>query len=81
MSVDYRAFYEHQDSWQKKVIAMEVFHLFKCQFTKDWTIEKTAKELGLSVGLVSENLRIADRGHLNPKIFDYKTRQEALKHV
>ena len=58
---------------------MEIYHLAMCQRQKNWTITKTAKHFGVSIGLVSENLRLAHALHLNHDLLKCESRQDALK--
>jgi hypothetical protein len=58
---------------------MEIFHLaMTCKFQR-WTISKTAQEFDVSIGLVSENLRLAQAIHSNEKLLKCGSRVEALK--
>jgi hypothetical protein len=58
---------------------MEVYHLAMSVRVSNWTISKTAIEFKVSVGLVSENLRLAQLIHKDEKILRCSTRQDALK--
>ena len=46
---------------------------------RDWTLSKTAEHFGVSIGLVSENLRLALAIHTNDAILKCESRQDALK--
>jgi hypothetical protein len=71
--------YYAETTWHGKVLVMEIFHLAMSVRASDWTLRKTAQEFGVSVGLVSENLRLAQLIHRNEKILKCNTRQDALK--
>lgn len=71
--------YSSESTWHGKATVMGLFHLTMTQRDKTWTIGKTAKEFGVSLGLVSENLRLASFIHTHPKLIECPTRQEALK--
>jgi hypothetical protein len=73
--------YLREDTWFGKVMVMEIFHLAMTQRESNWTITKTAREFGCSIGLVSENLRLANEIHNNDKILKCGTRQEALRKI
>jgi len=73
--------YQECDKWQEKVMVMEIFHMARKVNDNSWTISKTAEMFGVSVGLVSENLRLADALHRNPKLFKIETRAEALNKI
>lgn len=60
---------------------MEIYHLAMTQREKGWTIEKTARNFNCSIGLVSENLKLAHAIHNNSKLIEIETRQDALKKV
>lgn len=71
--------YHSELTWYGKVAIMEIYHLTMSLREKGWTITKTAEAFGVSIGLVSENLRLARAIHDDDKILIYETRQEALK--
>lgn len=71
--------YQKEETWYGKVIIMEIYHLAHVQSSKTWTITDTARDFQCSIGLVSENLRIADRMHVDENIINCKTRQDALR--
>ncbi len=70
--------YRAEDTWFGKVMVMEIFHLAMTHSERRWTLTKTAKEFDCSIGLVSENLRLAVEIHINSDILKCQTRQEAL---
>ena len=71
--------YDTETTWHGKVTVMEIYHLAMCQRVRGWTITLTAEHFECSIGLVSENLRLAELIHTNPKILKCESRQEALK--
>ena len=73
--------YQIEPTWHGRAIIMEIYHLAQTIRHKDWTIAKTAKFFEVSVGLVSENLRLANAIHINDKILKCESRQEALKRL
>jgi hypothetical protein len=60
---------------------MEIYHLAMSQLERSWTITKTAEAFGVSIGLVSENLKLANSIHVDDKILRCETRQDALKYA
>lgn len=70
--------YQQSGIWYEKVIVMEIYHLAQMQRNKRWKLSDTAQSFAVSVGLVSENLQLADMMHYEPKLIDCKTREEAL---
>lgn len=70
--------YDNSNRWFEKVIVMEIFHDLMCIKFPEWTVSRTAIEMGVSIGLTSENLKIARLFHTNPKLMNCETRQDAL---
>lgn len=73
--------YYLEKTWHGKVLVMEIYHLAMSIRAPDWTLSKTAKEFNVSVGLVSENLRLAELIHENEKILKCKMRKDALRRL
>lgn len=76
--VDYYAEYKNAKEWHKKVCIMNLFHntmLLQCH---SWTLSDTAKFFDVSIGLVSENLKLAIQLDERPELMQAKSRQEAL---
>ena len=71
--------YDTEATWDGKVAVMELYHLAMSHRVKGWTVTQTALYFECSLGLVSENLRIAGAIHHEPRILKCKSRQEALK--
>jgi len=57
---------------------MEIYHLTMIVHNKEWNLTNTAIEFNVSIGLVSENLRLAEAFHIDSKLMKCPTRQEAL---
>jgi len=52
--------YENENKWKQKVILMNFYHkMMVLKRKKNWTIKATARYFGVSMGLVSENLKLA----------------------
>ena len=71
--------YDQSKTWQEKVSIMEAFHLVGTVKHEEWTISHTAVYFDVSLGLVSENLRLAAALFKFPTIANCETRQLALK--
>lgn len=71
--------YHQESTWHGKAMIMEIYHLAMSNSDDGWTIKHTARDFGVSTGLVSENLRLAVAIHKNESIMKCETRQEALK--
>ena len=73
--------YRQEQTWYGKVIVMELYHLVMTQKTKGWTIAATAGDFGVSISLVSENLKIADAMHKHPALINCASRVKALEKI
>ena len=71
--------YQQESTWHGKAMVMEIYHLTMTHHIKGWTIKLTAEHFGVSIGLVSENLKLAHALHINERLVKCETRQEALK--
>jgi hypothetical protein len=75
----FRERYIREPTWHGKVTIMEIYHLAMSQRERGWTITQTADHFLCSIGLVSENLKLAHAIHMNDKILKCESRQEALR--
>jgi hypothetical protein len=73
--------YQKAEFWYEKVILIEIYHLARTQQFPLWTIAMTAQDFQISIGLVSENLRIAKTMHQDESLINCKTRVDALKRI
>lgn len=73
--------YKKESSWQAKVTIMELYHLTMSSSNSKWTLTNTAKQFEVSIGLVSENLKLAHAIHSDPKLLDCTSRDKALKRM
>lgn len=73
--------YNSETTWHGKAIVMEIYHLAMRSRSKNWTITNTASDFGVSIGLVSENLRLAQAIHNDERILRCESRQEALRNL
>jgi hypothetical protein len=79
--MNFKQKYNQCNTWHDKVTVMEIYHLTMCHQSKGWTISQTANDFGVSIGLVSENLRLAQAIHNNDKLLKCESRQEALRRI
>ncbi len=70
--------YNQESTWHGKVLVMEIYHLAMISRSNAWTITKTAEHFGVSIGLVSENLRLATLINIDPNFSSIASRQDAL---
>lgn len=73
--------YNSETTWHGKCLVMEIYHLAMTTRSKNWTITKTAEHFQCSIGLVSENLKLAHALHTNHDLISSLTRQDALKRL
>ncbi len=71
--------YQSESTWHGKAMIMEIYHLAMSAGNNNWTISKTAQVFEVSIGLVSENLKLAHANHIDEKILKCETRQDALR--
>lgn len=77
----YREQFYNSTDWKKKVLVMELFHLLMLvKYKEKWHMKNTAKYFGVSMALVSENLKIA-HALGNDKLEDCTSRDKALKEL
>jgi len=81
MSITFLDRYRNESNWANKVHIIEIFHLTHQHHNKGWTITFTANYFGVSIALVSENLKIARYSHTDESILKCETREEALAKV
>jgi hypothetical protein len=72
--------YKQVKTWHDRALIMEIYHLAMTARGR-WTIALTAKYFGCSVGLVSENLKLATAIHKTPSIIHVESRDKALKEL
>lgn len=73
--------YQREETWHGKAMIMEIYHLAMTSRERGWTITKTAQHFQVSIGLVSENLRLANAMHIDERIIQCDSRQNALKKI
>ena len=73
--------YQSVDTWHEKALIMSLFHLTASCSEEGWTVTKTAHSFECSIGLVSENLKLAREIDKNPKLIQCKSRMEALERI
>lgn len=79
--MEYFERYHREKNWYNKILLIEVYHLKSKGSIGGWTINKTATFFGISVGLVSENLALAETIHRFPELVTCESRQDALKRM
>ena len=79
--VTFQEKYKQVKTWHDRVLIMEIYHLAMVVRDKKWSLALTAKYFGCSVGLVSENLKLAKAIHKTPTIIKVESRDKALKEL
>ena len=67
-------------TWQEKAVLMSLYHTAMLMKYPTWNLGDTAEHFGVSIGLVSENIRLAkeiDKGNMKITLCSY--REAALK--
>lgn len=70
--------YKETSAWQEKVLIVKLYHDYK-KVNGHWTITQTAQYFSISIGLVSENIRIATVLGQDDNLWKIETRQKALE--
>lgn len=70
--------YHQTDRWYEKCIIIEIYHLVRKEKNPNWGLKDTANDFQISIGLVSENLNLAEAMHKDPDLINCKSRQVAL---
>ena len=68
-------------TWQERVNHINEYHKSRLKENHKHRVEDTAKELGISVGGISQSLQLATFFKTHPAITDYKTAQAALDFI
>lgn len=68
--------YVQAKSWQRKCILIAMYHNFHCMKNKLHKLSDTAEYFHVSIGLVSENVRLFKRWN---DVKDCATRKDALE--
>jgi len=74
----YREALEKERRWHKRALTIYLYHNLMLLKKKHWTIRDTAKKLEMSIGMISESIRLATAMIDNPELEKMK-RKDALK--
>jgi hypothetical protein len=66
--------------WNKRVLIINLFHMRMLLRKKKWSLRKTAKKLNISLGQVSESIRLA-RAILDRPELELMKRNDAMKEI
>lgn len=75
---DFKSDYDGEKRWYVKVLLMRVYHLQQKKDYSRWRIQDTARYFDVSIGLVSENLKLA---RYYSRIKSCPNREEALRKI
>jgi hypothetical protein len=66
--------------WHKRALLINIYHMKMLLRNKRWTYRHTAKRLDISLGLVSESIKLAKAMNDDPMIEQMK-RNDALRRI
>lgn len=69
-----------EKKWHRRAILINLYHQRMLLKSSKWTLRMTAKRLSISLGCVSENIRLAN-ALINSLNLESLSRKEALKIV
>jgi hypothetical protein len=73
--------YEVEKTWHGRATVMGLYHLAQGLRFGKWTVTQTAQYFNCSIGLVSENIKLAKAISEGDKLIKCESRQEALKRL
>lgn len=74
----YKEKYESCETWQERAVIINLYHALQVAQRKHWTMRATAKYFGISLGHVSEDIKLAES---ISTLRNISTRKEALKSI
>lgn len=80
--VTFKQKYTTLTTWQEKAVLISLYHTAMLLKYPTWTLMDTATHFCISIGLVSENIRLGkaiDTKEYGPKLMKCETRERALK--
>lgn len=66
-----------EKKWHRRAILINLYHQRMLLKSSKWTLRATAKRLSISLGCVSENIRLAN-ALINEQVIESHSRKEAL---
>ena len=78
--ITFKEKYQSDPTWQQKALTIYLYHTIMCHKYPTWVLQDTASHFEISIGLVSENIRLANEmSGNNRRIAQCNTREDALK--
>ena len=74
----YKEKYQTSKSWQQKVQIVNLYYQFKSGHGRKWSMRNTATYFGISLGLVSEYVKL---GLNMEKVKHFESRNKAMFHL
>lgn len=71
--------YNKSTTWQRKVVLIAMYHNYQCIKDKKWKLSQTASYFGVSIGLVSENLKLFKKWDIVKDCDNRKIALEVIK--
>lgn len=76
----FRERYNQEKVWHQKIILIELFHI-TMKARQPWGFRQTAKYFDISLGLVSENMRLAAAIHKDESLMNCPDRKTAAEKI
>jgi hypothetical protein len=74
--------YNEANEWHDKCLIMTLYHqTMRLQMANCWSMKDTAEYFGVSIGLVSENIKLSNAIDEDVRLTKCKTRQQALNMI
>jgi len=77
----FRKKFHKSSKWHERAAIVEIFHLRQSHIEKKWTMQRTAKYFNVSLGFISESLKLARACYEDPTFINCANRQIALNHL
>ena len=77
-TVSFKEQYERLTKWQDRATLIGLYHTAKCMQIPGWRVLDTAAYFEVSIGLVSEDIRLGKELDSNPKLAKVETREKAV---
>lgn len=71
---------EKEKKWSNRALLINLFHNQMLLRKKKWSMRKTSKKLMISLGQVSEGIKLANAILANPELEQF-TREEVLRKI
>lgn len=80
MTLSFLDRYNQSKTWQERVMVMEIYY-YATKDLPEFKLKWMARYFDVSIGLVSENLKLADAIHRDERFLKIESRNQALKEL